>query len=188
MKRWIPTCAIAAALAATLHAQDSTVTTRTQVKADDAKAITATGCLVSGLAPGSFALRGAITARGEEVNTKTRTKTEVDRDEARVRTDTRTTADGDHDRVSRGSVLLYDLSPRAGVDLATHVGQQVQVTAIMLDRGKGDADVKIKEETKVDREHGSDSKSRTESKITVDRGDGPRLTVIAVKSLGQSCT
>ncbi len=58
MKKWIGTCAFAAALAATAHAQDSTVTSRTQVKADDAKAITATGCLVPGLAPGAFAMRG----------------------------------------------------------------------------------------------------------------------------------
>ena len=86
MKRWMATCAFAAAIAATAHAQDSTVTTRTQVKADDAKAITATGCLVPGLAPGAFALRGGITARGEEVTSKTQTKTEVDSDEARVRT------------------------------------------------------------------------------------------------------
>ena len=71
-----------------------------------------------------------------------------------MRTDTRTKAEGDHDRVGAGTVVLYDLSPRAGVDLATHVGQQVQLTAILLDRGKGDADVKIKEETNVDREHG----------------------------------
>src|SRR6187402_343013 len=122
MKRWMATCAFAAAIAATAHAQDSTVTTRTQVKADDAKAITATGCLVSGVAPGSFALRGAVTARGEEVTTKTRTKNEVDGDEARTRTDTRTKAEGDHDRVGAGTVVLYDLSPRAGIDLATHVG------------------------------------------------------------------
>ena len=188
MKKWMATCAFAAAIAATAHAQDSTVTTRTQVKADDAKAITATGCLVPGLAPGAFALRGGITARGEEVTSKTQTKTEVDSDETRVRTETRTQADGDGDRVSRGAALLYDLSPRAGVDLTPHIGQQVQLTAIVLDRGKGDADVKIKEETNVDREHGKDGKSTTESKITVDRGNGPRLNVISVKSLGQPCT
>ena len=32
MNKWIPTCAIAAAFAVSVHAQDSTVTTRTQVK------------------------------------------------------------------------------------------------------------------------------------------------------------
>jgi len=188
MKRLIPTCAIAAALATGLHAQDSTSTTRTQIKADDAKAVTATGCLVAGLAPDSFALRGGVIARGEEVSTKTQTKTDVDRDGARVRTDTQTKAEGDHDRVGPGGVVLYNLTPRAGVDLATHVGQQVQLTAVMLDRGKGDADVKIKEDTRVDNEHAPDTKSKSESKITVDRGNGPRLNVISVKPLGQSCT
>jgi hypothetical protein len=188
MKQLIPICAIAAAFAAGVHAQDSTSTTRTQVKADDAKAITATGCLVSGLGPGSFALRGAVTARGEEVTSTTRTKTDVDRDESRVRSETRTKADGDHDRVGAGTVVLYDLSPRAGIDLAAHVGQQVQLTAVMLDRGKGDADVKIKEDTKVERDGAPDTRNRTESKVTVDRGHGPRLNVISVKPLGQSCT
>ena len=82
MKKWIGTCAFAAALAATAHAQDSTVTSRTQVKADDAKAITATGCLVPGLAPaGVRSCAATITARGEEVTSKTRTETDVDRDE-----------------------------------------------------------------------------------------------------------
>ena len=188
MNRVIPTCAIAAALAAGLHAQDSTSTTRTQVKADDAKAVTATGCLVPGLAPDVFVLRGSIVARGDEVTSKTRTKSEVEGDESRVRTETRTKADGDHDRVGAANVVLYDLSPRAGVNLAAHSGQQVQLTAIVLERGKGDADVKIKEDTKVDREHAPDSKSKTESKITVDRGNGPRLNVISVKPLGQPCT
>ena len=86
----------------------------------------------------AFALRGAITARGEEVTTKTRTKTEVDRDESRTRTETRSKADGDHDRVGHADVVVYNLAPRAGVNLAAHVGQQVQVTAIKLDRGEDD--------------------------------------------------
>jgi hypothetical protein len=188
MKRLIPACAIAAACAVGVHAQDSKTTTRTQVKADDAKAVTATGCLVPGLAPDRYVLRGAIVARGEEVTSKIQTKTEVERDESRVQTDTRTKAEGGRDRVGAGTVVLYELSPRTGVDLAAHSGQQVQLTAIILDRGKGDADVKIKEDTKVDREHASDSKSKTESKITIDRGDGPRLNVISVKPLGQPCT
>jgi len=189
MKRLISTCALAAALAVTAHAQDSTSTTRTQVKADDAKAITATGCLVSGVAPGSFALRGGVTASGDEVTTKSRVKTEVDRDETKVKSDTRTKADGDHDRVGAGGLVLFDLNPRAGVELGSYVGQQVQLTAVMLDRGKGDADVKIKEETHTDREHGADSQSKSETKLNVSRGTGgPRLNVLSVKPLGQSCT
>lgn len=189
MKRLIPTCALAAALAATAHAQDSTVTSRTQVKADDAKSITATGCLVPGLAPGVFTLRGGITARGEAVTSKSRVKTEVDKDEARVKSDTRTKADGGHDRVSSSTALVYDLSPRTGVDLASHVGQQVELTAIMLDRGKGDADVKIKEDTKVDRPDAPDGRARTETKLNVPRvAGGPRLTVLSVKQLAPTCS
>ncbi len=188
MRRLIPTCALAVALAATAHAQDSTSTTRTQVKADDAKAITATGCLVSGLAPGSFALRGGVTARGEKVTSTSRVKTDVDKDETKVTSETRTKAHGDHDRVGPGTVVLFDLSPRAGVDLASQVGQQVEVTAVMLDRGKGDADVTITEETRVDREDAPDSKVKSETKVNLPRGDGgPRLNVLSVKPLGKGC-
>ena len=54
-----------------------------------------------------------------------------------------------------------------GVELASHVGQQVQVTAVALDAKKGDDDakVKIEDETKVDRENAPDAKvkSRTEA-------------------------
>jgi len=188
MKRWISACAVAAACAVTAHAQDSTTTTKTQIKADDAKAITATGCLVPGLAPDVYALRGSIIARGKEVTNQTRTKADVDGDESRVRTDSKTKAEGGHDRVNSGTVVVYDLSPQAGVNLAPHVGQQVQLTAILLDRGKGDADVKIKENTKVEREHAPDSETKRDSKITVARGEGPRLNVISVKPLGQPCT
>jgi hypothetical protein len=187
MKRLIATGAIAGAFAVSAYAQDSTSTTRTQVRADDAKAVTATGCLVPGASSGSFALKGAITARGEEVSSKTQTRTEVDRDESRVRTETRTRAEGDGDRAG-GAVLFYNLNPRAGVDLASHVGQQVQLTAIVLERGEGDAEVKVREETRVDREKGNDSRTRTESRITVDRNNGPRLNVISLKALGGSCS
>jgi hypothetical protein len=187
MKRLISACAIAAAFAVSANAQDSTTTTRTRVKADDAKAITATGCLVPGLAPDTFVLRGTIIARGEEVSSKTRTETEVDRDESRVRTETRTQAEGDGDRVRRGAAILYDLSPRAGVDLVPHIGQQIQVTAILLDRGEKDAKVEIREDTRTTGDDDRDAKSRTESKVTVNRGDGPRLNVISVKPLGQKC-
>jgi len=187
MRKWISTCAVAAALAATVHAQDSTTKSRTEIKTDDAKAVVATGCLIPALAPGSFALRGGITAQGDDVTTKTRTETDVDKDKARVKTDTKTSADGEHNRVAPGGVIVYDLSPRAGVDLAAHVGQQVQLTAIVLDRGKGDADIKVKEETKVDPEHGDDSKAKSETKLSVPRTGGSRLTVLSVKSLGQTC-
>jgi hypothetical protein len=187
MKRLLTTGAIAAAFAVSAYAQDSTSTTRTKVKVDDAKAVTATGCLVPGASSGSFALKGAITARGDEVSSKTETRTDVDRDGSRVRTETRTRADGDRDRAG-GAVLFYNLNPRAGVDLASHVGHQVQLTAIVLERGEGDADVKVREETRVDRENGNDSRTRTESRITVDRDNGPRLNVISVKPLGGSCS
>lgn len=189
MKTFISTFALAATVAAALHAQDSTVTTRTQVKADDATAIIATGCLVAGVIPGSFALRGGITATGEQVTTKSRVETDVKGDETRVRADTSTKAEGDNDRVRNGGVTLFDLSPRTGVELASHVNKQVQVSAIMIDRGKDSAEVTIKEEAKVERENERDSKGRSETTLDVERGRGnTRLTVLSVKQLGATCT
>ncbi len=188
MKHFISTFVLMAAVVAAPQAQDTTATTRTQVKADDATAVSATGCLIAGVVPGSFALRGGVIARGNEVTTTSRVETNVDKDETRVKAETSTKADGDRERVRAGGVTLFDLSPRAGVELASHVGHRVELMAVMLDRGKGDANVTIKEETKVDRENGRDSNGKTETKIDLERGRGnPRLTVLSVKQLATSC-
>lgn len=188
MKTFISTFALAAAVAATMQAQDSTVTTRTEVKADDATAVIATGCLVAGVVPGSFALRGGVIATGDKVTTTSRVESDTSRDETRVKADTSTKTDGDRDRVRAGGVALFDLRPRAGVELASHVGKQVQLTAVMLDRGKDGAEVTIKEEAKVERENERDSKGSSETKIDLERGNGnPRLTVLSVRQLPGAC-
>ncbi len=187
MKLLISTFVLATAVAA-LQALDNTVTTRTEVKADDATAVTATGCLVTGIAPGSFALRGGIIATGDKITTTSKVETNVDKNETRVKADSNTKAEGGNDRVRSRGLTLFDLSPRAGVELASHLGQRVEVTAVMLDRGKGDADVTIKEETKVDRENARDSKGTSETKVTIERVPGnTRLTVLSVKQLAGSC-
>ncbi len=186
--KFISTLALAAAVAATLHAQDSTVTTRTEVKADDATAVIATGCLVAGVAPGSFALRGGITGTGDEVTTKSRVETEVNRGETSVKAESSTKADGGRERVRAGGITMFDLNPRTGVELGSHVGKQVQVTAVMVDRGKDSADVTIKEESKVERDNARDAKASSETKLEVERGRGnTRLTVLSVKQLAATC-
>jgi hypothetical protein len=189
MKAIIPTCALVAALAVSASAQDSTVTTKTQVKADDARAVVASGCLQQAPDTKIFTLKGAVVAAGEDLTSRSRVRTDVDKNDTTVRTETRTEVDRDRPVGTSGTMKLYELDPRAGVDLATHVGKQVEISAVMLDAAKGDddADVRIRTETKVDAENAPDSKVRTETKAELPRGANPRLAVVSVKQLASAC-
>src|SRR4030095_8381045 len=89
-----------------------------------------------------------------------------------------------------GTVVSYTLVPRGGVDLTTHVGQQVQVTGVLIPAaGKGDDDAKIKvqEKTKADIEDSPDAKSKTTAKVEVPRGASAQLAVTSVKMVGATC-
>ena len=89
-----------------------------------------------------------------------------------------------------GTVVSYTLVPRSGVDLTTHVGQQVEVTGVLIPAaGKGDDDAKIKVEqkTKADVEDAPDAKSNTKAKVEVPRGAYPQLAVTSVKMVGATC-
>jgi hypothetical protein len=39
--------------------------------------------------------------------------------------------------------MMYVLDPRAGVNLAAHVGHKVQISGVMLDPAKGDDDAEV---------------------------------------------
>src|SRR5687767_7772522 len=93
MKVLIPTCALVAALAVSAGAQDRTVTTKTQVKADDARTVIASGCLLQAPDTKIFTLKGAVAAVGEDLTAKSRVRTDVDKNETTVRTETRTEVD-----------------------------------------------------------------------------------------------
>jgi hypothetical protein len=185
------TCALAAGFAASLHAQDTTSTTRTQVDADDARTIIATGCLQQAPATKVFTLMGAVTASGEDLDSKTRVSTDVDNDDVEVKTETRAEIDRDDRPVGTSGVTRsYDLSPRAGVDLSTHVGKRVQISAVMVDRAKDgddDAEVEIEDRTKVEREDAPDAKAKSETEVELPRGDRAQLMVVSVKEIAPSC-
>ena len=184
------TCALAAGLAASLHAQDTTTTTKTTVDADDARTIVATGCLQQAPDTKMFTLMGAVAATGEDLESKSRVSTDVDGDDVEVKAKSETEIDrGDRPVGTSGVAKAYELSPRAGVDLSAHVGKQVQISAVMVDAANGDddAEVEIEEKTKVEREDAPDSEVKTETEAELPRGEHARLTVVSVKPLGSSC-
>ena len=139
----------------------------------------------------SRTLRGTSVVSSDDVTTRSRVKTDVDDDDADVKRSTKNEVDhGDDVAVgTSGLVGTYELTARQGVELAPHVGKQVQVTAVALDPKKGDDDAKVtvRETTRVDREDAPDSKVTTKTTAELPRGARTKVTVISVKSLGTSC-
>jgi len=161
MRRVISTCVVALCFAAaSVSAQDDvTIKSKTKIKTDDGKVVTATGCLIGG--PSSYTLTRATPVVEERVTVGT-----------------------------SGTVVSYTLVPRGGVDLTTHVGQQVEVTGVLIPaatKGDDDAKIKVEERTKTDIDNSPDAKSKTKTKVDVPRGANAQLAVTSVKMVGASC-
>ena len=185
MLRLISICAVVAAMTVAVGAQDTKVTSRTKVKADDATVISLTGCLRQEPVSGHYTLLGSTAAAGDKVTTKTRVKTDVDDDDVEVTARTRSRAD---DAVATsGTMTTYMLVPRGGVTLAPHVGHQVQVSAVMLEPGEDDADVKIQDRTTVDPDHAPARTGRSQTKIEVENVPHGQYAVVSVKALAAPC-
>lgn len=192
MKALITATIVALALGVTAAAQDSTVKSQTKVSGEDARAVTMRGCLQQTAGSG-FLLLGAVTASGEDLTSKTKTKTDVDDDGKSVKSKTATKIDSDDKKSvgTSGTVAAYTVLPRDGVDLAAHSGEEVELTAVLIDARSGgdkDAEVTIKEKTKVDTDDAPDAKVQSKTKADVPRGATPRLTAMSLKPLGRSCT
>lgn len=195
MIRFIPACTLAAAcsFAVALSAQDTTITTKTKIDADDARLVTLTGCLQPGTASDTFILSGATILKGDEATLRKRTAIDVDDDETEARTRTKTEVEKDQDTAvgTSGEARTFELRPSADVDLSAHVGHKVEIIAAALEPAKDaddDAEITTKTETKVRREGAPDSKLKSETKAHLPRGARPRLTVISVKHMAPSCT
>jgi hypothetical protein len=167
-------------------AQDSTIRSRTEIKTDDAKVFSMTGCLQRDAA-GNFTLHGTAVKSREGITTETKVETESDRDERKVTTTERTTAE-DGRVGTAGTLTTFMLTPREGVALNQYVGQQVQLTAIMIDPDEKDAEVKIEDKVRVDPERGDSSAKRTRTEVEIDRVGADRYTVMTVKPMGGACT
>ena len=87
-----------------------------------------------------------------------------------------------------GAVSTYLLLAASNVNLAPHVGQRVRVSAVQVEKGHGDADVKVKDETKIEREDARDSKSTSKTKLELEKSPSNAYTVVAVTPLGMACS
>jgi hypothetical protein len=195
MQRFMPFCAFAAACVFTVgvSAQDTTVKTKTDVDADDAKVVMMEGCLAAGAAPGTFMLSNASVVKGDEAESETKVKTDVDDDETEVRTKTETEVERDDDEddpVGTSGVASFELTPKAGVNLTPHVGHRVQISAVALEPkdGDDDAEVDVETKTKIEREDAPDTKLKTETEAELPRGKQARMTAVAVKHISPSCS
>ncbi len=189
MKQMIPAVLLAGAFAViTAHAQDSTVTKKTQVEADDARAVVMSGCLTQGPA-GTFMLTGATATSGEDLTTRSRVETDVDKDDTEVKVQTRTEVDRDTDRPvgTSSRVTSFEVTPRAGVNLAAHVGHRVEISAVMIDAGRGDAEVEIREKGEVDNDDAPDAETKTRTEVEVDRGTANRLMALSITHVSPTC-
>jgi len=185
MRRILTGCAVALSMTLVASAQDSTIKSKTEIKADDASVVSMTGCLKRDVA-GNFTLFGTAVKAREGVTTETKVQTENERDESKVTTTTRTKAD--EGRVgTAGRLSTFIVMPRDGVSLTQYVGQEVQLSAIMVDPDAKDAKIKIDEKTTVDPEHADASSKRTKTEVEVDGAAVGHYTVMTVKPMGGSC-
>jgi hypothetical protein len=194
MKRFIHACVIATAcvFAVSVSAQDTTVKSKTKVKADDARTVVMKGCLQQGADTNTFTLAGSIVALGEDLKSKSKTKTDVDDDETEVKTRTKTEVEDPDEPVgTAGAVTTYELMPKEGVNLSAHVGHTVEITALMLDpksKTDDDAEVEMRTKTKVKVDDAPDTKVKSKTEAELPRGDLGRLMAISVKHVSPACT
>jgi hypothetical protein len=187
MRRILTGCAVAFSMTFIASAQDSTIKSKTEIKADDATVFSMNGCLRQDVS-GNFTLYGTSSKSREGVTTESKVRTENDRDESKVTTTTSTKVDGDSRVGTAGTLSTFMLTPREGVALSKYVGQQVQLTAVVLDPDEKDAKVKVDEKVSVDPEHADPSSKRTKTEIEV---EGPaahgQFSVMSVKPAGGAC-
>jgi len=169
-------------------AQDTTVKSRTTIEGDEAKVVSMTGCLRQDVQTGAYMLVGSVDAVGEKVTNDAKVEVDRDGDNTTVTAETRSRSDnGDkHDQAAAGVPSTYVLMP-GNVSLSSHVGQRVQIAAAAVKPGHKDADVTVKNETKVDPEHGRDRTSREKTKVEIERAPLGQYTVVSVKPLGGTC-
>src|SRR5215204_129561 len=189
MKLTIYGAVVLLAVGTTLSAaQDTTVKSRTKIEGDEAQVVSMTGCLRQDAQTGAYMLVGSVDAVGEKVTNDAKVKVDRDKHDTTVTAETRAKVDnGDkRDQAAAGVMSTYVLAP-GSVNLTPHVGQRVQVAAATVKPGHKDADVTVKDETKVDPEHGRDRTSREKTKVEIDRAPLGQYTVVSVKPLGGSC-
>jgi hypothetical protein len=163
MKRALQATAIALAVTVSLSAQDTTVKSKTKVKADNAKTMTIVGCVEGGhgsaftlshVTPGMPAAAPIGTTGAE-------------------------------------TITGYTIVPRTGLDLSAHVGHQVQITALVAKSSDDKMKAKEKVKAQIVLDDEPDATVKQETKVEGGHGTAhgtmPVLTVMSVKHLAASC-
>jgi hypothetical protein len=157
MSRFIVTVTAALTFASGLAIAQET-RTKTEVKGGRAQTITYTGCVQTGSEARTYILDQAV-----PVSRTTTTTEQVGTSGAVVNTVTR-----------------YALVPSEKVELVEHVGHKVEVTGMVVPAGQSESRTK----TKIEREHGKDTKITEKTKSD---NDLPQFRVTSVKHLAESC-
>jgi len=158
MSRMFASFALALGCAVALHAQETKTTTKTEVKGNDAKTVTYSGCMQSGEQPRSFVLAKVVP---------------VGR--------TTTTEVGTSGATTTTTTTNYVLVPGEKVEFQPLVGHKVEVTGVMIPAGKS----KTETETKIEREDAPDTKVKETVKSD---SAMPQFRVISIKNLAESCS
>ena len=118
---------------------------------------------------------GAVTVAAQDSTEKTRTKVSVDDGRA-------ITLTGCLEQQAGPLFTLRGTSVVSSDDVTTRTRVKTDV-----DDDGADANVKVRETTRVDREDAPDSKVTTRTTAELPRGAHSKVTVVSVKSLGTSC-
>jgi hypothetical protein len=186
MRLFIPIAAGVLAIAVTATAQDTTVKSRTTIDVDEGHAVTLSGCLRQDAVTGRYTLQGTMAAAGEKVTTDTKVKTDVDDDETKTTARTRNKVNDEAVGTS-GTMGIYPVVALDKMNLSSHVGRRVQLSAVMVAPGHKDAEVKVRNRTTVDPDDARDTTTRTNTKAEVDKAVAGQYTVVAVTPLGGAC-
>jgi len=159
MQRTTSAVVFALLLGTAVAAQDATVTTRTEVKSDNGKVVTMTGCVEIG--GGTSYVFTNITSEREKNDKPV------------------SPAGGSYALTAREGL---DLSRYINQKV-----ELTGVVIPAATKSDGDDKIELKETTKVDVDNGPDRKSSTGTTVKVARGPESRFLVASVKTLAPGC-
>jgi hypothetical protein len=154
-------CVLALAATSFAAAQEPARKGDTRAKADEAK-VTLTGCVSGG--PTTFMLTNVSVV---EPNKST-----------------------DRPVGTTGTASAYVLAPREGVTFASHVGQKVEVSGVVVPAAAGsdkDAKVEVRERTEVRRDGAPEPKAGATTRTTVAKGPTDQFAVASIKLVSPIC-